>query len=88
LDFQEAFTGNDARVRVLWLRDDTWAGASFLNLAWLLLEWWSMHKTYFYLWVFVLPLSAIILRAISRLKMEVPMGYEDETGFHLGTGGR
>lgn len=44
-----------------------------------------MHKTYIYLIAMLLPLAAIVARTIARLKVEVPVGYQDENGFHTGT---
>lgn len=43
-----------------------------------------MHKTYFYLIAMMLPLAAIVARTIAKLKVEVPVGYQDENGFHVG----
>jgi hypothetical protein len=44
-----------------------------------------MHKTYFYIIAMLLPLAAIAAKAITKLKVEVPVGYQDENGFHTGT---
>ena len=46
---------------------------------------WCMHKTYFYIIAMLLPLAAIVARAMAKLKVEVPVGYQDENGFHTGT---
>ncbi|HXI71739.1 MAG TPA: hypothetical protein VNN22_15395 [Verrucomicrobiae bacterium] len=43
-----------------------------------------MHKTYFYIIAFMLPLAAIVAAIISKLKVQVPVGYQDESGFHIG----
>jgi hypothetical protein len=56
------------------------------ELARLLLYQRSMHKTYFYLIAMLLPVAAIVARTIAKLKVEVPVGYQDENGFHAGTG--
>ena len=34
----------------------------------------------------MLPLAAIMAAVISKLKVQVPVGYQDENGFHVGTG--
>ncbi|MDD5140961.1 MAG: hypothetical protein PHY43_11955 [Verrucomicrobiales bacterium] len=33
----------------------------------------------------MLPLAAIVAAVINKLKIEVPVGYQDENGFHIGT---
>jgi hypothetical protein len=45
-----------------------------------------MHKTYFYIVMVLLPLAAIVAKTMAKLKVEVPIGYQDENGFHVGTG--
>jgi len=45
-----------------------------------------MHKTYFHIIAIMLPLAAIMAAVISKLKVQVPVGYQDENGFHVGTG--
>ena len=50
-----------------------------------MLNGWCMHKTYFYIIAMLLPLAAIVARAMAKLKVEVPVGYQDENGFHTGT---
>ena len=32
----------------------------------------------------MLPLAALVAAVISRLKVQVPVGYQDENGFHVG----
>ena len=32
----------------------------------------------------MLPLAALVTRAMAKLKVEVPVGYQDENGFHVG----
>jgi len=44
-----------------------------------------MHKTYFYIIAMLLPLAAMAAKAIAKLKVEVPVGYQDENGFHTGS---
>jgi hypothetical protein len=44
-----------------------------------------MHKTYFYLIMVLVPLAAIAAKVMARLKVEVPVGYQDENGFHVGS---
>lgn len=44
-----------------------------------------MHKMYFYIIAIMLPLAALVARAMAKLKVEVPIGYQDENGFHVGT---
>ena len=34
----------------------------------------------------LVPLAAIAAKVLQRLKVEVPVGYQDENGFHAGTG--
>jgi hypothetical protein len=34
----------------------------------------------------LVPLAAIAAKVMARLKVEVPVGYQDENGFHVGTG--
>jgi hypothetical protein len=46
----------------------------------------GMHKTYFYIIAAMLPLAALVARAMAKLKVEVPVGYQDENGFHVGAG--
>jgi len=46
----------------------------------------DMHKTYFYIMAMMVPLAAIVARTMASLKVEVPVGYQDENGFHAGTG--
>jgi len=46
----------------------------------------SMHKTYFYIIAMLVPLVAIAAKAMAKLKVEVPVGYQDENGFHVGLG--
>jgi len=46
----------------------------------------GMHKTYFYIMAMMVPLAAIVARTMASLKVEVPVGYQDENGFHTGTG--
>jgi hypothetical protein len=46
-----------------------------------------MHKTYFYIIATMLPLAALIARIMAKLKVEVPVGYQDEKGFHVGASG-
>jgi hypothetical protein len=43
-----------------------------------------MHKIYFYIMAAMLPLAILVARAMARLKVEVPLGYQDENGFHVG----
>jgi hypothetical protein len=43
-----------------------------------------MHKTYFYIVMMMLPLAALVARTMAKLKVEVPVGYQDEKGFHVG----
>lgn len=43
-----------------------------------------MHKTYFYIIAALLPLVAVWAKLVARLKLEVPVGYQDESGFHIG----
>jgi hypothetical protein len=50
-----------------------------------MLKYSSMHKTYFYIIATLLPLAAIAAKAMAKLKVEVPVGYQDENGFHVGT---
>ena len=45
-----------------------------------------MHKTQFYILAMMVPLAAIVARAIAKLKVEVPVGYQDESGYHVGNG--
>jgi hypothetical protein len=45
-----------------------------------------MHKTYFHIIAIMLPLAALVAAVISKFKVEVPVGYQDENGFHVGTG--
>jgi hypothetical protein len=45
-----------------------------------------MHKTQFYIMAMMVPLAAIAAKIIARLKVEVPVGYQDENGFHVGRG--
>ena len=45
----------------------------------------GMHKTYFYLVLMMVPLAALLTRTLARLKPQVPLGYQDENGFHIGT---
>jgi hypothetical protein len=33
----------------------------------------------------MLPLAAMFAAVMHKLKIEVPVGYQDENGFHLGT---
>jgi hypothetical protein len=56
------------------------------KLAYLMLKRWGMHKTHFYFMALMVPLAAVVARIIAKLKMEVPVGYQDESGFHVGTG--
>ncbi len=44
----------------------------------------GMHKTYFYIIAAMLPLVALVARTMAKLKVEVPVGYQDENGFHVG----
>jgi len=46
----------------------------------------GMHKTQFYIIAIMLPLAAIVAAVINRLKVQVPVGYQDENGFHVGSG--
>lgn len=46
-----------------------------------------MHKTYFLILTVMLPLAALVARTVAKLKVEVPVGYQDENGFHVGTSG-
>jgi hypothetical protein len=46
---------------------------------------YTMHKTHFYIIAFMLPLAAIVAAVISKLKVKVPVGYQDESGFHAGS---
>jgi hypothetical protein len=55
-------------------------------LAWLMLEDRCMHKAQFYIIAMLVPLVAIAAKMLARLKVEVPVGYQDENGFHTGTG--
>jgi hypothetical protein len=43
-----------------------------------------MHKTYFQIIGIMLPLAAIVAAVMNKLKVEVPVGYQDENGFHAG----
>jgi hypothetical protein len=52
-----------------------------------MLEDVGMHKTYFYIIAVMLPLAAMVARAMAKLKVDVPVGYQDENGFHVGTSG-
>jgi hypothetical protein len=45
-----------------------------------------MHKTQFYIMALMVPIAAIVARVIAKLKVEVPVGYQDENGFHVGRG--
>lgn len=56
-------------------------------LARLLLDKGSMHKTYFHIIAIMLPLAALVAAVINKLKVQVPVGYQDENGFHVGKGG-
>ena len=56
------------------------------ELAWWVLNVGSMHKTYYHIIAVMLPLAALMAAVINRLKVEVPVGYQDENGFHVGTG--
>ena len=58
---------------------------SFQLLAWPVLTLRRMHKTYFYIIAFMLPLAAIVAAIITKLKVQVPVGYQDESGFHIGS---
>jgi hypothetical protein len=62
-----------------------WAVA-YDTLARLMLKVSSMHKTYFYIIAMLVPFAAIAAKAMAKLKVEVPVGYQDENGFHVGTG--
>lgn len=55
-------------------------------LAWLMLKSSCMHKTQFYILAMMVPLAAIAAKIIAKLKVEVPVGYQDESGFHVGRG--
>ena len=56
------------------------------KVAWLVLMNGCMHKTYFHLIAIMLPLAALVAAAINKLKVQVPVGYQDENGFHVGAG--
>jgi hypothetical protein len=56
------------------------------QLAWLMLTNSYMHKTQFYILAMMVPFAAIVARVIAKLKVEVPVGYQDENGFHVGDG--
>ena len=43
-----------------------------------------MHKTYFHIFAIMLPLAAIVALVVNKFKVEVPIGYQDENGFHVG----
>lgn len=55
-------------------------------LAWLVLNIGCMHKTYFHIIAIMLPLAAIAAAIIAKFKVQVPVGYQDENGFHVGSG--
>jgi hypothetical protein len=44
-----------------------------------------MHKTYFYFIAVMVPLAALVAKTMAKLKAAVPVGYQDENGFHAGT---
>src|SRR5262249_40541134 len=60
------------------------SAAKSRQLAWPVLLLKCMHKTYFYIIAFMLPLAAIVAAIICKLKVQVPVGYQDENGFHVG----
>ena len=43
-----------------------------------------MHKTYLHTVVLSLLFADIIAKLRSAIASQVPLGYQDETGFHLG----
>jgi hypothetical protein len=43
-----------------------------------------MHKTYFQVIVVMLPLAALVAAVMNKLTAQVPVGYQDENGFHVG----
>ena len=43
-----------------------------------------MHKTYFYIIAMLVPLAAVAAKAIAKFRVEIPVGYQDENGFHVG----
>jgi hypothetical protein len=45
-----------------------------------------MHKTYFHIIGIMLPLAALVAAVMNKIKVEVPVGYQDENGFHVGNG--
>ena len=49
-----------------------------------MLDTGGMHKIYFYLIAMMVPLAALVARSLAKLKVEVPVGYQDENGFHAG----
>ena len=49
-----------------------------------MLNSWCMHKMQFYMIAMLVPLAAIATKLIARFKVEVPVGYQDENGFHVG----
>ncbi len=51
-----------------------------------MLGYTCMHKAQFYIIAMLVPLAAIAAKMLARLKVEVPVGYQDENGFHVGTG--
>ena len=56
----------------------------FLKLAWLVLVGSCMHKTHFYIFAVMLPLAAIVAAVMNKLNARIPVGYQDESGFHAG----
>jgi hypothetical protein len=44
----------------------------------------TMNKTRFHIGSSSYSPTALVVRLMDALKWEVPLGYEDETGFHLG----
>jgi hypothetical protein len=44
-----------------------------------------MHKTHFFIVAMFVPLAALAARALAKLRVQVPVGYQDESGFHVGS---
>ena len=53
-------------------------------LAWPMLKDNCMHKAQLYIIAMLVPLAAVAARMLASLKVEVPVGYQDENGFHVG----